>query len=374
MGLIYSRVNFLLATSIAFTFSTCLTLSIGYLSRLWVLLTIFVLNGMCLGFFEAGSNVFILHLWGKETAVFMQALHFMFGSGSLIAPLIAEPFLVKRNETLIKEGIAVYDQATKLFYPYSVIAVLLAINAVVMFVVYRLFPETEEHHSRKRRREEEESNKRQQEQQQVTQLQVQEDEKRVKSYKRWKVFVLVLTLFFMHIYLGLEISFGSFLMTFAVNSSLKLSKATGAHLTTLFWSTFTFIRVLTILVIGWAGNRGVILTSLTLVLSANALLTPFGDSNQLLLWLGVGMIGIGMSSVWACIFGYLEEFFPVTSVIGSLMIVSAVLGEFVFPVIISSFVKDFPQILLWVVLFCSVSIALLFSVICLVCEYKLKRR
>lgn len=178
----------------------------------------------------------------------------------------------------------------------------------------------------------------------------------------------------MHTYLGLEISFGSFLMTFAVNSSLKLSKATGAHLTTLFWSTFTFIRVITILVINRVGITAVLFTSLTVTLLANAILLPYGDTSELMLWIGVGMIGIGMSSVWACIFGFLEQFFPVTSVIGSLMIVAGVLGEFVFPVLISYFVKDYPKILLWVVLFCSVSTCCLFLLIYLICTLRLCKK
>ena len=34
-----------------------------------------------------------LELWGQQSAPYMQALHFSFGLGAFIAPLIAAPFL-----------------------------------------------------------------------------------------------------------------------------------------------------------------------------------------------------------------------------------------------------------------------------------------
>lgn len=380
VGVIWSRINFQLAITVAFLTSALLTLSVAFLRQLWLLLFIFVLNGFCLGFFEAGSNVYILQLWGKETAPFMQAIHFMFGSGALIAPLIAEPFLIIRNETAEAlhdhedEEMVFHPENVRLLAPYSVVAGILIFNAILNLLIYKIYPVTTEHPSRSGNKEPEVQPPQQLESvddKPVKMGIMQPDKIYTKAYKYWKILTIGLVLLFMHIYLGLEISFGSFLMTFAVNSHLKLSKATGAHLTTLFWSTFTFIRVLTILVIQWAGNAAIILVSMTIVLIASAILAPFGNDDEQLLWIGVALIGIGMSSVWACIFGYLEEFFPVTSVIGSLMICSAVLGEFVFPVIISAFIKDYPQVFLWVVTFCAVSIFVLFLIISLICRKKL---
>ena len=57
--------------------------------------------------------------------------------------------------------------------------------------------------------------------------------------------------------------------------------------------------------------------------------------------------------------------------IGSLMVMGAVMGEFVFPFVISYFIDDYPQVFLWVVLFCSISIFFLFLFIMLLCRIKL---
>ena len=41
----------------------------------------------------SGGNVICLRIWGKESGPYMQALHFAFGVGAFMAPLVAAPFL-----------------------------------------------------------------------------------------------------------------------------------------------------------------------------------------------------------------------------------------------------------------------------------------
>ena len=178
----------------------------------------------------------------------------------------------------------------------------------------------------------------------------------------------------MHIYYGLQISFGSFLMTFVVKSQqLGLSKTDGAYISTLFWLTFTLQRIVAVTLLDKLSHEMSILLSLSIVLLANVFLAPFANSDATMLWIGVGLIGVGMSSIWPCVFGFLEMQFKVTSVIGSVIIMSAIVGEFVFPVLISSFISAYPQVLLWTVLFCSISITLIFLMILLICKCKLRK-
>ena len=433
MGLIYSRVNFLSATAFTFATSAGLTFAISYMEQLWSLLLVFIINGGCLGFFEAACNVSMLFLWGKEAVPFMQVLNFMYGTGAMIAPVIAEPFLFIKNETAINytstEPEVFHPEKVRLIYPYSIAAGLLAFSAAFNFVLYILYPVTTEHPSRQTTSHsgstqplplEEDNNNSgnlrvpnlgryrtisetgsiltinsHRNIEEVLKMSasmasirkascltlpticsqvetVISSEIDTKSYKRWKYLTLLLVFMFMHIYLGLEISFGSYLTTYVVNCDLNLTKGTGAHMTTLFWATFTFTKVATIFYIRMIGNQTNLLLSLMTMLAATILLNFYGNISVSLLWIGIALIGIGLSSVWGCMFGYLEEYFPVTSVIGSLMIVSAMLGEFVFPVIISSMIEKTPQILMWVVLFCSSSMTLLFLLIMFLCNRKLK--
>ncbi len=45
--------------------------------------------------FFAGGNVQVVEIWAEDHGSWLQALHLIFGMGTLTAPLIAEPFLAK---------------------------------------------------------------------------------------------------------------------------------------------------------------------------------------------------------------------------------------------------------------------------------------
>lgn len=68
---------------------------------------------------------------------------------------------------------------------------------------------------------------------------------------------------------------------------------------------------------------------LGIIVLANVVLVPFGNTYEWALWSGVAILGVGMSSIWASIFGYLEEFFPVTSRMAASFTVAATFGELV---------------------------------------------
>lgn len=65
-------------------------------SSLFQLFSLGAISGFSIGSFDAAINVWILEMWGKESGPYMQALHFSYGLGSFIAPLICEPFLSKK--------------------------------------------------------------------------------------------------------------------------------------------------------------------------------------------------------------------------------------------------------------------------------------
>lgn len=391
MGFIYTKVNFQVATCICMLAVAVFYFAIAYISDVTVLLVAFLVSQTAFGAYEAGSNMFILHLWGKETTPFMQSLHFAYGVGALFAPMIASPFLVEKDDmesmnpsnTTSEE--VFHPEMTMLVWPYSIVGAFLLLSSIFAGVVWRISPETTAHPSRVTARpdvtahdnpafemNEDGDGKTGKRENPLQDVGI--DRRSTQKYRISKLVVILLVLVFMHIYLGLEISFGFFLTSFAVKSDLKLSKATGAQLTTTFWSTFTLFRILTVFYIEYLGQVGVITGSLVVILVANGFLVPFGNTNLPLLWTGVGLIGVGISSVWACVFGYLEEHFPVTPMMSALMVVSAVLGEFVFPVIISAFIDDYPQVLMWVTLFCSTSIAFIFAFIALLCSKVLKKQ
>lgn len=86
----YNR-QFLLFLSI---FATSIGIIVmPFCAQLATLMACSAITGITMGFLDTGGNVWCLDLWGRHSAPFMQALHFCFALGALVAPLIAEPFL-----------------------------------------------------------------------------------------------------------------------------------------------------------------------------------------------------------------------------------------------------------------------------------------
>lgn len=132
------------------------------------------------------------------------------------------------------------------------------------------------------------------------------------SPKVYKI-VIILATAFMSIYYGLEIAMSSFMTTFAYVSDLKLSKTTGAKITSVYWSTYAVFQLLTVFYIQFVGPEKNIIFLLTTVMIANCFLIPFGSTYSWCLWTGAALIGVGMSALWGSIYGYLESYFPVVS-------------------------------------------------------------
>ena len=189
--------------------------------------------------------------------------------------------------------------------------------------------------------------------------------------EKWKIFVVVLCGFFMHFYCATEMTFGSFIATFAVKSDLHMSKRSAAVLSSVFWASFTFYRLIMVFLVEFLGSRNSVLIDVFLCLLSNVFLVPFGDKYEWCLWTGAALMGIGLSAIFASIIGYIEEFMPVTSQIMAVFTITASVGQVSMPAIISPFMEVYPKALMWISLGYSGAMVAFFLVITLVCAFKL---
>lgn len=188
---------------------------------------------------------------------------------------------------------------------------------------------------------------------------------------RWRMVVIILAVLFMHIYYGLEIIFGTLLTTFTNKAPLHLETTEGATVTSIYWGTFAFWRLPTVFYVDYLGPIKTIFFNLIILVVGNVLLVPWGATQRWAVYSGSALVGLGASPIFASMFGVLESFFPVTPKIASCMITASMLGEFVFPSIISPFISCTPNVFLWVALFCSLSVVFLFLIITAICFCKL---
>lgn len=351
-------------TSVIGGVAACL---MGQMTGLWPLLAAAFVNGSTLGAFECGCQVFIMQVMKEESMPFVQLVYFMFGIGSLASPLIAEPFLlfdpnsdnVFDNKSFTEDE----EQELRVWIPYAIAGGIQVTAGLAVLLVRLMTGKVAEAAETPADPESSSS---------------EESKKGVASHgeslKFWKRIVIILHLIIVHVYFGLEIVFGSFLVVFAVNSPLHLSKSTGSFLTAVFWISFTFGKLPALFYIPRLGVGRSILFGFAITVIGNVVLVPFGSDNELMLWIGVTIVGFGLSSIYVCLLRYLQSFFRVTSVVSSLSTLISLLGEFTIPLIVSAFVESDPQVVLWCVLISTIVMVTLFPILMLICNQKLAKQ
>ena len=317
-----------------------------FMTNVWILVGTFFFNGCCVGIVETCCNCFLIQLWGKSSSAFLQALHFCFGLGCFVAPLLVRPFLLPLTEEDIASGVTNFSaNDVTVWKPYMGIACMMAITSVFLFYLYifkRITPDKVDSVN--------------QSTEVVSEVSFPPSAKQV----RIRVGTYAAGMLFMFFYCGIEIALGSYLPAFAVKCDLHLSKSDGALLASVFWITFTFSRLATIFYIDIVGPRNNLIMALSMILISNIFLIPFGNSIEWCLWLGVALNGVGMSSIWATLFSFISSYMPVTGNMTSLIVSASCFGESIIPIIISAVIDRDIMIFLWVTLACSLILVLLF--------------
>lgn len=343
-----SKLNFRLVTACCFLYSTVFTLLVPQATTISSLLVIVATNQFAHGAFVAGLMTYYFTLWGKEAAPFVQANMFMFSTGAVISPLIASPFLMKQGSNQI-------NVPGSLFWPFAILSGYQFLCTILAFAAYLLSPIIERHPSQEADRGREASGD------------------KCDAHNIWKLLVFVLVILLMHSYMGVMTCLSSFLTTFTVKSDVRMSTAAGAHLTSLYWFMSSVVRLFGIFYIKRIGPEKNLFLCTGVVVMSNLFLFPFGDSDVLMLVIGVSVAGMGMSTITGSLYAFLEEYIPVTPRISACINVAAYTGEFTFPYIFSDWIEQQPRIVLWVVLSCSMTMLIAFSLMSLTCRLKLKK-
>lgn len=344
----------------SFIFGSIAEVVLPFNTDVWLMVATKTINGFFMGIVESTSTLYIFHLWKDESAPFLQALLLSFGLGSLITPLYTRCFLVSPHEdgSFQEEGTSVDEDTSHLIPPApSEIQIHWAfiINASLMFSVAVIvallkFSKRKEVATDQSIAESSEST---QESVQFLPL----------AAKFNKGFIYFVSMAFIFLYCGIEISIGSYLTPFAVKCQLHMAKKTVALMTSAYWTAYTFARIITIIFVNLIGVFNSLLISLAFVGISNIFIFGYGDKLEWALWTGIVLNGIGLSAIWAALFSYISLFFRCTETLTSLIICAACLGECVMPIITSLFIATNPNMFQWIVLLSSILMILLFAVL-----------
>jgi FHS family Na+ dependent glucose MFS transporter 1 len=246
-----------------------------------ILLFAMFLSGLGSGTLDVGCNTLLIWTHGEKAGPFLNGLHFFFGVGSLFAPLLLAAALLKTNDI------------HWMFWTFTILSLPIAI--------WFWFLEEPKHV-------------------------ISKEERRNSAFPILPV-TLVLILFIL--YVGIEIGFGNWIYTYALTLHLE-TEITAAYLTSAFWGSFTFGRLLAV----WISTRLRPVTILFMDLAGCAISTIiimlWKDSNTAL-WIGTFGLGLSMASMFPTFLLLAGERMQITGTITGWFLVGSGAGSMLLP-------------------------------------------
>ncbi len=251
------------------------------LRSLWLLVAIIFLLGIFQGALDVGCNTLLTWIHGEKVGPFMNGLHFFFGVGSFVAPLI------------FAQAVLAAGEIRWAYWFFS----LLTLPMAVWFWFMPSPP-----------------------------IRTRTPEA-VNGKPINGLFLLIV--FFFVFTVGLELGFGNWIYTFS--SRLHLTSESGAaYLTSAFWGSFSVGRLLGIGISSRLRPQTILITDLAGCLAAFAILLLWPVSS-LALWAGTILMGLSIASVFATGMAFAEQRLSLSGAMIGWILVGGGIGGMVFP-------------------------------------------
>jgi FHS family Na+ dependent glucose MFS transporter 1 len=252
--------------------------------QLWTLLLIQFMIGLAQGANDVGCNTLLLWVHDKNAGPYVNGLHFFFGLGAFIAPLVLAGILSLTNSI------------QWVFWTFALLSLLMA-------AWFFFLPEPP--------------------------AQAEKQENGGAPLPLMPVALLVLAFL---LYVGAEVGFGNWVYTYALK--LELGTAiTSAYLTSAFWGTFTLGRLLGV----WVSTRSraatILIVDLLGCLASLGLILLWPGSTPVL-WAGAIGLGLFMASVFPTTLMLAGERMRVTGAMTGWFLVGGGAGGMILPWVI----------------------------------------
>ncbi|XP_054157350.1 major facilitator superfamily domain-containing protein 4A-like [Oppia nitens] len=327
-----------------------------HLSSLNLLFFNFAVNGFASGGIESSADVWIVEMWQKDCGPYVQALHFVFGIGSIVTPLVVEPYLVEvvakpdnelvvisnlgqngteslvvinntaittvlndsqiitgLNTTLLEQTspIGSEDMFISLVYiPYSFLSVIVAVCGLFLgsLFFYKRYvppalPKTHQtSHNKTHNKTTRTSNKKPTIFQKLNNA-------FIEQLMPTKLILLLIVMcgYLMSVFLSLEWSQFNYFPSFAHFSGLHLSEKRAAIISTGLAIAFTAGRAIAIPVSHFVSPKLMIFCSLLILLVSEILFLFFSNNSEIFMWIANILFGLGLSPIYASIYHMVEE-------------------------------------------------------------------
>ncbi|RIK45742.1 MAG: hypothetical protein DCC57_16230 [Chloroflexi bacterium] len=251
------------------------------LPTLWILAAVLLVIGVAEGTVDVGGNTLLVWIHRSRVGPYMNALHFMFGLGAFLSPLV------------IAQAVA-WSGGIRLGYWLLAIYVL----PVLVWLGREASP--------------------------IPEVEQDRDEA---IHVNWPLVGLIA--FFMFLYVGAEVGFGGWIYTYAVSMGL-VGETAAFYLTSLFWGALTLGRLASIPIAARVRPRTILLADILGAL-ASVLLILALPASPWALWVGIFGAGFALASIFPTVITWAERRITVSGLVTSTFLVGASLGAMLLP-------------------------------------------
>ena len=275
-------------------FAAALIIFIPFAPWLWLLILIMVCKGFADGIVNTGANTLLVWTHGEKAGPFMNALHFFFGLGAFLSPL------------LVAQVVNIEGGYRWAYWALAAFAALVGLRMLTLpgspALVHAPASETP---------------------------------RPARSLIPY-AFVISAALF-LFFYVGAEISFGGWIYTYAL--ALGLATATGAaYMTSGFWLAFTIGRLISIPAATRFKPTKIIPTAALSCLSILALVILMPGSRTIL-WIVALGLGFCMAPIWPTGFTLAGQSIALTGLVSSLILLGDSFGGMILPSLIGRVIE-----------------------------------
>ncbi|XP_012371528.1 sodium-dependent glucose transporter 1C-like [Octodon degus] len=349
-GVLFEYMNHVLLLALSMLATTVGLYLFPFCKTATLLIAMMSVFGAAVGVLDTGANVIILALWGDQGAPHMQALHFSFALGAFLAPLLAKlalgttvstenhtepdihPSALNRSLEANPDLLFAVPDDLNLLWAYASVGLYIFVVSVFLFALF---------FKKISRREKSTASA-----------------QRYRRAKHHKALLCLLFVFFFF-YVGAEITYGSYIFSFAT-THVGMEESQAAGVNSIFWGTFAACRGLAIFFATCLQPGTMILLSNIGSLVSSLFMVLF-DKSPLCLWIASSVYGASMATTFPSGISWLEQYTSISGKSAAFFVIGSCLGDMAIPAVIGILQGLYPD--LPVVLYTSLGSAIFTAVL-----------
>jgi FHS family Na+ dependent glucose MFS transporter 1 len=284
-GRLYDRLKGHLLMVIGLAIMVIMSILIPLSPSFFLLLGSMFLFGLGQGIVDIGANVNLLWVYQSRVGPYMNGLHFFFGVGALLSPIIIHHVMKLADDALT--------------WPFWTLAVLFLPGLLGLLTLKSpKNPEIEE---------------------------IIEKPKAVNT----RLLVLMILLFF--IYVGVEGGIGGWIYTYITKMNI-VNESNAAYMNSFFWGALTIGRLLTLVFSRKIQPSKILIINFAISAISLGLILIYPVS-KVIIWVAAAGLGLGLSSVFPTLLILAETRLKITGGVTGLFFLGSSLGGMVIPML-----------------------------------------